>query len=136
MKVVTLSPGVGNSPHYIFHSALHEIRRLESSINHTDVSESALNAIAQNVVFLWRGDNSDYEAGRYLMDIESSIYEELTDGGKFNLELADVPDLGMWLKQSLKEYKDGNENEFVIARFESMVENYQRTRRSTPRSTI
>jgi len=80
-KVNTFSPGTRHSPHYIYHSAAHQIRMLEHIWNEVESSgfaelEDFKSASARHVLELWRYGGSDSLAGDYISRLgELVVYE-------------------------------------------------------------
>ena len=64
-RAMTLSPG-HHSPHYVFHSAIHQIQELERLWRLADFSPEARRASAKRVLQLWQQHGEDSEAGEYL----------------------------------------------------------------------
>lgn len=63
---VTLSPGLSHSPHYIFHSAITQIRELELVWKHAEFTQAARRASAQRILQLWQQGGCDDDARPYL----------------------------------------------------------------------
>jgi hypothetical protein len=63
---VTFSPGLRHSPHYIFHSAIHQIRELDGAWQMAEFTPAARRASAKRVLQLWQQSGSDYGARDYL----------------------------------------------------------------------
>ena len=65
-RVHTFSPGMRNSPHYLFHGALVQIRLLEMLWDDAKFTPNQKRKVAQDVLALWAYGEDDYLAGRYL----------------------------------------------------------------------
>jgi hypothetical protein len=65
-RALTLSPGIHHSPHYIFHSAISQIRELEIDWQLGDFTPAARRASAKRVLQLWQHGQRDDEAKPYL----------------------------------------------------------------------
>lgn len=76
-KVNTFSPGYRHSPHYIFHSAIHQIRMLGPWLESDSVSADIRTKIAEDVVALWKFDGSDSLAGDYIYELPFGDDENL-----------------------------------------------------------
>jgi hypothetical protein len=63
---VTLSPGLGHSPHYIFHSAIAQIRHLELAWSLAEFTPTARRASAKRILQLWQQTGGDDGAKPYL----------------------------------------------------------------------
>lgn len=87
-RVHTFSPGHHNSPHYIFHSATHQIRTLNDiwllleSEGIGDLKRFK-KATAEHLLALWKFDDSDQLAKRYLHRLIEIACDERP---AFNLE--------------------------------------------------
>ena len=88
--VVTLSPGLRHSPHYLFHGAFSDIRTLELSWEFGKMTPAARRASDQQVLRLWRRDGSDLRAGHYIQ----SLWERALVAEKAGEEIdeGDLPD--------------------------------------------
>tara|TARA_B100001093_G_C26289399_1_gene784600 strand:- start:38 stop:595 length:558 start_codon:yes stop_codon:yes gene_type:complete len=102
--VLTLSPGVNHSPHYIFHSAISDLKQFEMMLglcdknNDIDYDPEILSIIANNVILLWNRYNGDSEAGDYIIEVISkwSDYYTVEDLPNFEAftEMIDQQDAG------------------------------------------
>jgi hypothetical protein len=71
---VTLSPGLRNSPHYVFHSAINQIRRLEGSWNLAEFSPEARRGSAKRVLELWQEAGNDGGPEDFLRALEELAF--------------------------------------------------------------
>jgi len=67
---VTFSPGLRHSPHYTFHSAIAQIRQLESAWRLGDFTPTARHASAKRILQLWQQTGDDDGAKPYLLALE------------------------------------------------------------------
>jgi hypothetical protein len=73
------SPGVRHSPHYAFHSGIHQIRTLENMWQMLDLGPHIRQRTASHVLALWKHSGGDWLAGDYiygLMDLDKSNNKE------------------------------------------------------------
>jgi hypothetical protein len=82
----TLTPTTKHSPNYSFHSALADLNSFSFIIDHDLIEKDALPLVAQNVLKLWKEHDSDYEAGQFLMSIESESYKKVKIKRQITLE--------------------------------------------------
>ena len=80
-KVNTFSPGIRHSPHYIFHSAAHQIWMLEQIWAEAEYSgftdlDGLKKATAEHVLALWVHGGSDWLAGQYLARLSELAYAD------------------------------------------------------------
>lgn len=68
---VTLSPGLGHSPHYIFHSAIAQIRQLELAWSLAEFTPAARRASARRILQLWEQTGGDDGAKPYLRALDT-----------------------------------------------------------------
>jgi hypothetical protein len=68
-RALTFSPGVHNSPHYVFHSAISQIRELELIWRLGEYTPSARRSSAKRLLELWQQGQSDDAAKQYLREI-------------------------------------------------------------------
>ena len=68
-RALTLSPGVRNSPHYVFHSSIAQIRELEMVWQAGEFTPAAQRSSAKRVLELWQKGHSDNAAEPYLRAI-------------------------------------------------------------------
>jgi hypothetical protein len=86
----TFSPGVGHSPHYIFHSAIAQARELEILDSLVPFEPAARERVANDILILWQRDGRDEGAAAYLLRL-SDVVMELRRAGETRTELADLP---------------------------------------------
>jgi hypothetical protein len=75
-RVYTFSPGVGHSPHHLYHSAIHQIGRMEKAWTLGRFSAAARRASAQRILERWQSANGDDTAQTYLCAIEELAFRE------------------------------------------------------------
>jgi hypothetical protein len=73
--VLTLSPGIHNSPHYVFHSAMNDIKRLEGTWQCGRFTFEARRQSAKRIITLWQESKNDSKAGKYIFDLEELALE-------------------------------------------------------------
>jgi len=73
-RALTLSPRVRNSPHYIFHSAISQIRELEMVWKVGEFTPAARRSSAKRVLELWQQGQSDDGAKPYLRAISDIAF--------------------------------------------------------------
>jgi len=78
-RALTLSPGVRNSPHYIFHSAIAQIRELEMIWQVGTFTPAARRSSAKRVLELWQQGQSDDAAKSYLRAISDIAYRSSSE---------------------------------------------------------
>jgi hypothetical protein len=86
--VVTLSPGLHHSPHYVFHGAIHQIRELELCWEFGNMTPEAREETARHLLRLWQQNLNYFQATDYLQ----AVWERARDAKK-NGETIDVSDL-------------------------------------------
>ena len=74
-RVNTLSPGVPNSPHYVFHGALHQAYALGSLFEMANMPETSRADIATTVLTMWQTDGSDFAASEYIHELMMKNFE-------------------------------------------------------------
>lgn len=70
-RVTTLSPGVRNSPHFIFHSAMAQIQELEADWQTGEFTAAARRSSAKRLLELWQQGQCDDAAEPYLRTISA-----------------------------------------------------------------
>ncbi len=73
----TFSPGVPNSPHYLFHSALHQARQLKDREEFFVASGVPKREIATTVLTSWQQSGSSRSADEYLRELFDRGFENL-----------------------------------------------------------
>ena len=86
--VVTLSPGLHHSPHYVFHGAIHQIRELELCWEYGKMTPAAREETARNLLRLWHQNLSYMRATDYLQAIQERALDAKKTG-----DVIDVGDL-------------------------------------------
>jgi len=94
-KVYTFSPGPQISPHYIFHSAIYQIRDLAWIWEWYDLPEELRKQTARHVLALWQYSGSDWLAGQYVC----GLYD-LNEPDKREQILSALPTLQMPLVET------------------------------------
>jgi hypothetical protein len=97
-RVNTFSPGVRHSPHYIFHSAIHQIHTLAGIWEISEMyglTEKLRKQTALHVLALWQHSGNDSLAGDYIQ----GLYE-LMEEGKRQQILSALPTLKMPVVQT------------------------------------
>jgi len=115
--VVTLSPGTHHSPHYIFHSALSDLRNAEQMFSVAEANAAVRSALAANVTWLWKHFDDDFEAGAYLADTLAA--RRVFDRGQ--IEIRDVPTLRVWLEKLGNRAKAELSNEAYLSRIDAAL---------------
>lgn len=72
-RVNTLSPGVPNSPHYVFHGALHQAFQLRSLFQIGRVPETSRTEIATTILTMWQTNGNYFAAGQYIRDLKKTM---------------------------------------------------------------
>ncbi len=67
-RVNTFSPGARYSPHYIYHSAIHQVNSIADLSELVTITPQAQAIIAQTILEKWQ-DGSDYTAGQYVQKV-------------------------------------------------------------------
>lgn len=93
-KAMTLSPGVEHSPHYIFHSAINQIHKLELAWALADFTTGAKRLSAQNVLKLWQKSGNDSSADQYL-DALANLGLDPQGSAKRRVSEEDLPAAGV-----------------------------------------
>ena len=88
-RALTLSPGVRNSPHYIFHSAIAQIRELEVVWQAGEFTVAAQRSSAKRVLELWQEGQSDDAAKPYLCAISDLAFR--SDSEHKSIDEKDLP---------------------------------------------
>ena len=86
---LTFSPGLRHSPHYIFHSAIHQIHELESAWQMAEFTPAARSATAKRVLQLWQQSGSDDGPRDYLRAVMELILSDRGIGKK--IDQGDLP---------------------------------------------
>ena len=89
-RVNTFSPGVGHSPHYNFHGAIHQIATIERSENMVRFDPGARRKIADMLLMLWQNGGSDYDANEFVAEVARTAIQ-LHESGAMVLTESDVP---------------------------------------------
>ena len=90
-RVLTLSPGVGHSPHYRYHSAIAQINELALFWRLWNFTPEARHATATNLLQAWHQSEDDFGAARYLAELR-----DITDRVEYEqrtIEESDLPRL-------------------------------------------
>jgi hypothetical protein len=120
--VHTLSPGTSHSPHYVFHSALADLRMFEQLLRFVRTDAATLRSVAQNTVWLWTQFDDDAQAGNYLSEITNAAIQ------KEKLTRTDVPELAEWLRKSHEALRpsdrEGHPGRVIAAAIEAARSNH------------
>ncbi len=76
---VTLSPGPGHSPHYIYHSAIAQVRQLELVWSLAEFTPDARRASAKRILQLWQETGGDGGVKPYLWELEDLALADNAD---------------------------------------------------------
>jgi hypothetical protein len=87
--VMTLSPGLHHSPHYVFHGAISDIRELELCWDFGRFTPMARAASARRVLQLWQQSGSDSQARKYIQAIATMALDAENRGG--TIDEGDLP---------------------------------------------
>jgi hypothetical protein len=88
--VVTLSPGVRNSPHYAYHGAIYQIRELQIAWEVGQITPAAQRATAKHLLVLWKASGSYFGANKALSDLANAAFDAET-AARVPLDLGDLP---------------------------------------------
>jgi len=83
---VTLSPGLGHSPHYRFHSAIAQIRQLELAWSLAEFTPAARRASAKRILQLWQQTGGDDGAKPYLRALDNLAFAGSSQKGAIDEE--------------------------------------------------
>jgi hypothetical protein len=90
-RVHTLSPGVHNSPHYIFHSAMAQIRELDLCWKVGEFTPAAQRSSAKRVLELWQQSQDDDSVRPYLSAL--SDMKDRNASEHYRIDESDLPQL-------------------------------------------
>ncbi len=76
---VTLSPGLGHSPHYAYHSAIAQIRELELAWSLAEFTPAARRASSKRILQLWQQTGGDDGAKPYLLALDGLALADGSD---------------------------------------------------------
>lgn len=88
-RVNTFSPLVYHSPHYIYHSAIHQSRELELLWQMSSFTSKAKSKSARDVVYLWQQGKSYTLAGRYIDALSKIALAQ--NGGAASIDVDQLP---------------------------------------------
>jgi hypothetical protein len=74
-RVNTFSPGVGHSPHYVFHSALFQAHQMETIGSTLRLTPERKREVAKAILTAWQKSARDYGANDYIRKLSSSSVE-------------------------------------------------------------
>jgi hypothetical protein len=86
---VTLSPGLRHSPHYIYHSAIAQIRQLELAWSLAEFTPAARRASAKRILQLWQQTGGDDGAKPYLRALDNFALAD--NAGERTIDERDLP---------------------------------------------
>ena len=89
-RVNTFSPGVGHSPHYRFHGAIHQIKILELANNTIRFDPDAQRKVAGTLLALWQDGGSSGDADDFVDNVVQTALT-LQDDGVSAVTASDVP---------------------------------------------
>ena len=89
-RVNTFSPLVRHSPHYRFHSAIHQARELELIWQGTSFTPEAKKQACQDMLQLWQTSQSDYAAEGYIRALSDLATDRDSDAPPLTIE--ELPD--------------------------------------------
>jgi len=87
-RALTLSPGVRNSPHYLHHSGLHDLRRLSDLLQSGRLNAAAQVRATRSYLAIVQLDDDDHRSGRLIDRLE-----ELAWAAPAPLTAAQIPGL-------------------------------------------
>lgn len=88
-RALTFSPGVRHSPHYLFHSAIHQIWELEMAWRVGEFTPAARRSSAKRVLELWQEGQSANAAKPYLRAISDLVLR--SDSEHVSTDEKDLP---------------------------------------------
>ncbi|MEX1016852.1 MAG: hypothetical protein WDZ31_08900 [Phycisphaeraceae bacterium] len=88
-RVNTFSPGTGNSPHYLYHSAISQIRSFEQLDALLPFEPAAKKQVAVAVLQHWH-QGTDHHVDPYLGEVSDTVFA-LVDAGADRVTVADLP---------------------------------------------
>lgn len=88
-RVHTFSPGVRHSPHYVYHSAIAQIKEMDAIWTLEKFTDDAKRRSAADLLKLWQRDKGDWEARDYFLQL-SETAEKNTSRGKVT-DVSDLP---------------------------------------------
>jgi len=86
----TFSPCVGRSPHYVFHSGIHQTRELEIIWQLAEFKPEAKKTAARTVLRLWQTGQRDDAADGYIHALSTTAIDR--DSAMPPLTVAELPD--------------------------------------------
>ena len=89
-RVNTFSPGVGHSPHYIYHGAFSQIHLVEKLWEMFTFSEEAKRHMAQTVLDKWQADGNDWGVKMYLQDVGNVCFQKIELDPNAIISVADL----------------------------------------------
>ncbi len=89
-RVNTFSPGVGYSPHYLFHGALYQIKILELADSIIPFDPDARLQVADKLRELWQLNGSSFKAGTFAEKV-SETAQRLYENGASVVRATEVP---------------------------------------------
>ena len=89
-RVNTFSPGVGYSPHYRFHGALHQIVTLELADKTVPFNPDARRKVSNTLLALLKNDSSDFDADEFVKKVVQTAFA-LHDSGASVVMASEVP---------------------------------------------
>ena len=86
-RVLVFSPGLQHSPHFFFHSAINQIRELETAWQLAKFTLAARRSSAKRVLQLWQQSGNDRGAAEYLR----ALSELAASNGQRKIDVNDLP---------------------------------------------
>ena len=77
----TFSPGVRNSPHYLYHSALHQASQFDRMRFLLERTDAPMRTIAKTILTKWQESGDDREADLYLNELIEQGLDVYVSGG-------------------------------------------------------
>jgi len=81
-RVNTFSPGISNSPHYVFHGAFSQAREMEMICEMIDATPAQKRDIAREILTLWQQAGGDWGCDDYLLELGRQAGEKTRETGK------------------------------------------------------
>ncbi len=89
-KVNTFSPGLGHSPHYLYHGAISQIRELELIETFVPIEPAARRVVARRLLQSWQESGSYFAAGKVIEQVGAKVIA-LREAGAHVITSAELP---------------------------------------------
>jgi hypothetical protein len=76
-RVSTFSPGISNSPHYVFHGALHQAHQVDMIFSVLKPTAERKREIAKTILTVWQTSGRDSGADGYVRALRREAVERL-----------------------------------------------------------